>query len=376
MDNNTIYDVALAGAGLAGLSAAILLARSGHQVILFEKETFPFHKVCGEYISLESRAFLLSLGLTLDDWNLPLVKELSLSSPDGTTLNQQLPLGGFGISRYKIDDELVKIARAVGVIVYEDTRVQDIVFRDDVFRISTSRGNFASRVCCSAAGKRSNLDVKMKRNFVLRRPSALNNFIGVKYHVQLAHPRNNISLHNFSNGYCGIAPIEDNKTCICYLTTASNLRNSGNDIRTMEENILYRNVFLREAFENAVMLYDKPLVISQVSFNKKSQVEDHVLMMGDAAGLIAPLCGNGMSMALFSGNISWGLITRFLQNDISRGQLEEMYAAEWKKKFGRRLRAGRIIQTLFGREWVTNNVVGFLRRFPRLVRWIIKQTHG
>ena len=138
----------------------------------------------------------------------------------------------------------------------------------------------------------------------------------------------------------------------------------------------FRNVFLKEAFENAEMLYNKPLTISQISFDKKEQVKDHVLMLGDSAGLIAPLCGNGMSMALFSSKIAVDLIQQCLVGTITRAQLENSYAHEWKQAFGRRLLAGRVIQSLFGKEWLTNKTIGILKHFPRLVSHIVRQTHG
>lgn len=376
MNDRSLYDVAIAGGGLAGLSAAILLGRKGYRVVLFEKERYPFHKVCGEYISLESWDFLRSLGLKLDDWHLPIIKQMSVTSPDGSELNQPLPLGGFGISRFKIDEELKNIALNSNVKLHDGTRVQEIVFTNDVFTVHTDTQTWKARICCSAAGKRSNLDVKWQRDFVLRKPNALNNYIAVKYHSRLEHPRTLIALHNFQGGYCGISPIEDNKTCICYLTNADNLRNSSNDIRQMEEQILFRNVFLKEAFENAEMLYSKPLTISQISFDKKEQVKNHVLMLGDSAGLIAPLCGNGMSMALFSSKIAAELIQQRLAGTITRAQLENSYVHEWKQAFGRRLLAGRVIQSLFGKEWLTNKTIGFLKHFPRLVSRIVRQTHG
>ncbi|HZG25248.1 MAG TPA: FAD-dependent oxidoreductase, partial [Chitinophagaceae bacterium] len=46
------YDVAIVGGGLAGLSLSIQMAKQGYSTILFEKEQYPFHRVCGEYISL------------------------------------------------------------------------------------------------------------------------------------------------------------------------------------------------------------------------------------------------------------------------------------------------------------------------------------
>ena len=376
MSEGSLYDVAIAGGGLAGLSAAILMGRKGYRVILFEKEKYPFHKVCGEYISLESRDFLVSLGLQLDDWNLPVVTQLSVTSPDGNELNQRLPLGGFGISRYKIDLELKNIALLNHVEILEETRVQEIVYTNNMFSIHTDKGTCQSKVCCSAAGKRSNLDVKWKRDFVVQKPNALNNFIAVKYHAVLEYPRTLISLHNFKDGYCGISPVEDNRTCICYLTNAANLRANNNDIRQMEEKVLFRNVFLKEAFENSDMIYTKPLTISQVSFEKKEQVWDHVLMLGDSAGMITPLCGNGMSMALFSSRLAVGYIEHFLSGKIDRIELESSYSKEWGKIFGKRLFAGRVIQSLFGKEWITNKTVSILKHFPRLVTGIIRQTHG
>lgn len=376
MTNGSRYDVAVIGGGLAGLSAAILLSKKGYRVVLFEKEKYPFHKVCGEYISLESWEFLLSLGLHLDEWELPVITQLSVTSPDGTELKQQLPLGGFGVSRFKIDYELMNVARQNNVELHEETRVQEIKFHNDTFTIITDRGECSSLVCCVAAGKRSNLDVKWKRKFTQQKPNPLNHYIGVKYHAVLEHPRSLISLHNFSNGYCGISPIEENNVCVCYLTTASHLRNSGNDIRQLEEKYLYRNAHLKEAFENASMIYDKPLTISQISFDKKEQVVDHMLMLGDSAGMITPLCGNGMSMALFSSRIAAVVIEQYLSGALSRAEMEEQYTREWKRSFGRRLFAGRVIQSLFGKEWITNKAIGILKRYPRLVSGIIRQTHG
>ena len=42
------YDIAIIGGGLAGLSLAIQGADKGYKTVVFEKEQYPFHKVCGE----------------------------------------------------------------------------------------------------------------------------------------------------------------------------------------------------------------------------------------------------------------------------------------------------------------------------------------
>ena len=118
------------------------------------------------------------------------------------------------------------------------------------------------------------------------------------------------------------------------------------------------------------------MVISQISFDKKSQVENHVLMTGDAAGMITPLCGNGMSMALHGSKIAFECINAFLQNKISRQQMEEQYTTTWKKEFEKRLRTGRVIQSFFGGKWITNIFISALKPFPGLVKKLITATHG
>jgi len=105
------YDIVISGGGLAGLSLSILLARTGWKVCVLEKETYPLHKVCGEYISMESWDFLCDLGLPLEKWNLPKIHRFQLTAPNGKFLSAELPLGGFGLSRYKLDAELAVAAR-------------------------------------------------------------------------------------------------------------------------------------------------------------------------------------------------------------------------------------------------------------------------
>jgi len=99
MNENKQYDVAIAGGGLAGLALSIQCAQAGYRTVLFEKEKYPFHKVCGEYISFESWNFLEELGVPLSQMNLPVIRRVLVTAPNGKKLVKSLPLGGFGISR-------------------------------------------------------------------------------------------------------------------------------------------------------------------------------------------------------------------------------------------------------------------------------------
>ncbi|MEO6670795.1 MAG: FAD-dependent monooxygenase [Ferruginibacter sp.] len=376
MNQDNLYDCAIIGGGLGGLTLAVTLSKNGYRCILFEKEEYPFHKVCGEYISMESWDYLTGLGLPLDEMKIPIIKKLVVSAPNGTELKQDLLPGGFGISRYKIDAALKEIALASGVTVLENCKVDDAVFNNGLFSIGTSKGNFKSRVCCGSFGKRSNIDIKWKRDFIKQPHNKLNNFIAVKYHVEYNGGADTISLHNFKDGYCGISKIEDDKYCLCYLTNAANLKKSNNSIEEMEKNILCQNPHLENIFLHSTKLYSSPLSISQISFQQKKAVENHVLMIGDAAGLITPLCGNGMSMAMHAGKIASFYISELLEGRTNQDQMEMAYTTAWKQTFEKRLRTGRIIQRFFGKIWLTNIFIKTLKLFPSFTNKIIELTHG
>jgi flavin-dependent dehydrogenase len=376
VNSSNSYDVAIAGGGLAGLALSIQLSRAGHKVALLEKDRYPFHKVCGEYISLESWNFLEELGLPLSDWGLPVIRRVLVSSPDGQSIEHELPLGGFGISRYKIDAALADIARASGVDLKEGVKVTDIFFERNAFQVHTTDGAYQARIACVTAGKRSNLDIKWRRPFTRKRSDKLNNYIGVKYHIQTDLPADLIGLHNFRDGYCGISRIEDGRYCLCYMTTAANLQMNGSSIPDMEKNILWQNPYLAGIFSSAVNLYPQPLTISQISFERRARIEDHILFIGDGAGMIPPLSGNGMSMALHGSKMAFRSIDAFLKDQIARHEMEQEYEDQWSRQFGRRIWMGRQLQRWFGSERRTNLLVRYLKPFPKLVSFLIRQTHG
>lgn len=370
------YDMAVIGGGLAGLTLAIQGADAGYRVILFEKESYPFHKVCGEYISMESWDFLVRCGLPLAEWSLPVINQLKISDTKGRVYDFKLPLGGFGVSRFQLDNALYEIARQKGVTLLTSCKVNDVIYEVDHFIIQSTASNYTVSVAAGCFGKRSNLDVKWNRGFINAKPNKINNFIGVKYHIQYPHPADTIELHNFIDGYCGISRIENDTCCLCYLTTAENLRRSGNSISEMENKILAANKQLKKIFEKATFLYNQPLTISQISFQQKKQVENHVLMLGDAAGMITPLCGNGMSMAMHAGKIGFDNIRLFLDGLVSRSVMERQYEKQWQQQFGFRTAVGRTVQYFFGGSWSTSVFLKTMHAFPKFSGIVIDQTHG
>lgn len=359
------------GGGLSGLIAANYLASANIQVAVFEKKEYPFHRVCGEYISNEVVPFLKSLDILPVDFKLPNIQKLQLTSVNGRSALLDLDLGGFGISRFTFDHFLYQKAKQRGVQFYLNTEVDSISFSKNRFEIKTREEVFFGDVVIGSFGKRSKLDISLKRSFVKKRSP----YVGVKYHIRSKHANDLISLHNFKDGYCGISNVEDGISTLCYLTHRNNLKKFG-DLKKMEAAVLCRNPFLKNIFEYSEFLWDKPEVINEISFETKSPVENHILMSGDAAGMITPLCGNGMAMAIHAAKLVSENVMQFCVHEITREELESKYARTWSSHFKKRLWAGRQIQNLFGKEWTSDLAVNLARYSKPVANYLVRKTHG
>ena len=200
-------DILLIGGGLAGLAAALDLAGRGHRVAVVERKQYPFHKVCGEYVSNEVLPYLRRLGADPAELAPAAISQFLLSSPGGRTLSSPLDLGGFGVSRYRLDEFLYRRGLARGVTFHLKSTVTDVAFDPaaNEHRVTLADGRqLTARVVLGTYGKRANLDRQLQRSFFAQRSP----YLGVKYHLRLpGFPRDVIALHNFADGYAGISAI-------------------------------------------------------------------------------------------------------------------------------------------------------------------------
>lgn len=365
-------DVIIIGGGLAGLIAGIHLSKKGFSVIIIEKNNFPKHKVCGEYISNEVTPYLKSLGINLSDLKPTNISTLQFSTTVGKTLNTKLPLGGFGISRYELDFYLYNKAIENGCSILHE-EVENVEFDSNIFSIrTTNRSVLTSKIAIGAFGKRSNIDIRLNRKFIQKKSP----WLAVKAHYKGVYPDSLVGLHNFKGGYCGVSKVEKDLLNICYLVQYEAFKEykNTNDFQNL---VVKQNPHLNEIFENSKMVFEKPLTISQISFEKKVAVENHILMIGDTAGLIHPLCGNGMAMAIHSAKLVSDLICKFITNEIkSRDELEKEYIIQWNYNFKTRMNLGRLLASTLLKPKLSEALLRILIVFPFLFKAIIKKTHG
>lgn len=360
--------VGIIGGGLGGLCLALDLAKRDVDVILWEKKHYPFHKVCGEYLSKEISPYLNALGIDLRGLGAVSVDRLQVTGTNGDYLEAPLQMGAWGISRYALDAAIAKACREAGVILNESVNVESLERLPKGFLVKSRDQETKVSFLAGAWGKRSSLDRKLNRSFFYKRSP----YFAVKYHIRTNHPADLIQLHNFRGGYAGISRVEDGLSCLCYLAH-SHLLKEHRDIKTVETNVLKQNPFLKRILEEATFVWPAPLTINDIRFEAKGTSSNDVYLIGDTAGTIVPLCGNGMAMAMHSA----ALLAPILENAVKTGiQESNAYPLAWNYTFGKRLWYGKTIQHLFGHNLLSNLSIKILKHQPRLLRSIIEATHG
>ena len=371
MTNKNKWDVIVIGGGLAGLTTALHLAVNNFSVCLVEKNKYPNHKVCGEYVSNEVLPYLKSLGIDPISVGAKYISKFEITDTKGNPIKATLPLGGFGISRYTFDNLLFEALKNKTDIFFET--VEKVIFEENQFQITTQNKTvlFADFVV-GAFGKRSNIDAFLNRKFMQKNSP----WLGIKAHYDYDFPDDTVALHNFNGGYCGLSKTETGAVNACYLATFKSFKKYGN-IEAFQKQELSKNPLLDKFFKNARPYFDKPLTISQISFQEKKPVENHIFMVGDSAGLIHPLCGNGMAMAIRSAQIFSGMfIQLFQKGDYDRTAMEQQYANQWHNEFDERLKAGKFIQRVLLNPNLSKAGFAMVKKFPSLVPKIIQKTHG
>lgn len=377
-------DTLVIGGGLSGCMAAITLAQQGRNVVLLEAGTYPRPKVCGEFFSPECAALFDSIGFmpSLNALHPNLIRTLRITAPDGTDWASMLPVPAISISRYALDAALAEYARQSGVDVRTETTVTHIAgnLREGFNVTGRSSGQdhaFRASSVIAAHGKRSGLDRVLNRPFF----NQVQPYVGLKQHFSAMSMDEHLDLHVFPGGYCGMSQVEDGRTNVCLLVEQPVFQAAVSGIRRGEPSIDRfvtwigeQNPQIGAALSGAVPLYPEWLSIGQVPLCAKSPLEGDVLMAGDAAGMIAPLAGDGMAMALHSGRLAAFAVERFLTGEQSGEVMLRTYAKVWEQHFRFRLRLGRTLQSILIRPRFLSLGLKVVRQLPGVGQWLVHHT--
>jgi flavin-dependent dehydrogenase len=317
-------DVAIVGAGPGGSTLAALLARRGLSVALIDRDSFPRDKLCGEFLSYDALPIIDALGVDLA--GAPEIASCRIVSRN-RTYAFDFPHPARGVSRMFLDAALHRCAVDSGA--QSITATATAVSRDSV---TFDGGIVRARVVAGAWGRWGRFDQQLGRAFV--RDRSHRNF-GFKRHYRGEGAQGVIELYSFRNGYLGVNDVEDGITNICGLVHASRLQRHKGRWDAFVETIRAEERPLDSMYARYAPAQDGFLSSEPVIFRARSAVEEGIFMIGDASGVIDPLTGNGMAMAMQSAVVAASFIADALAAD--RDRAENGYRNHHAALFGPRI---------------------------------------
>jgi flavin-dependent dehydrogenase len=327
-------DVAIVGAGPAGATLAALLAGRGVRVALIDRDRFPRDKVCGEFLSYDALPVLEPLGIIdeLDRIGSPRIEHCRIV---GSHRNYEfdLPHAARGVSRVFLDELLVRTAQAKGAELREGHTVADMAELD-------------ATVVAGAWGRWGRFDQQLHRGFV--RDHRHRNF-GFKRHYRGPHPAGVIDLHSFRRGYLGVSAVEGGITNIAGLVHATRLSGHKGRWDTFIETLRAEEPALETLYAAHEPAQEDYLSSEPVIFRSRSAVENGIFMIGDASGVIDPLTGNGMAMAIQSALLAAPLLLRLVEQPSRRTEIENEYRRAHRRFFASRIAWSRRAALLLSR---------------------------
>jgi flavin-dependent dehydrogenase len=299
-------DALIAGAGPAGVAAAIGLARQGRSVLLFDRARFPRDKPCGEGLLPQAVEALEALGV-LDEVlrSAVAIEAIRFVGPGGVCASAPpcdrtgAPALALGIRRLALDALLLDRARSQPrVRVLEETAVlAPLVERGCVVGLSTARGRFYAPITVIADGLRSPLRAALG----LARSPAPRRRMGLRAHFAVdrlpAGRAVEVQIGDTLDYY--LTPVGEHLVEIAILGDLAAFAHTGLSARTFADH-LRRHPTLGPRLREAEPI-EAAHGAGPFSQRARSPITDGALLVGDASGYFDPITGEGVGFALASG---------------------------------------------------------------------------
>ncbi len=372
-----VLDAVVIGSGIAGCSLTKQLADLGWRTLMLDRQVFPRHKTCGEFLSPESQEMLSKLGLdaVMESLEPQLISKARLIFEYGGTVEVPLPGTAWGISRYKLDAALHEAIVQAGAIVRTGMTVTSIKQHDEGYEVKIKRRGevevIQARTVYAAWGSHRHANMfDQPYTFDSSKPS----YVGIKSHYSGIDPELVTELYFVKGGYVGISPVENGYSNVAALLDKEVVKGSGTTVPTILEVVSRENPHLVERMKHAVPIEGTQVSIAPVHLSLHPLAWHVIPHLGDAAVVIPPLCGDGMSIALRSSFLCCTLADRYLRGEISLSRWQEEYTQVIQHEFGGLIRRGRIAHSLCSKPQVTRWFPSAVRLYPPLGKYIVKAT--
>jgi flavin-dependent dehydrogenase len=387
------YDAAIIGGGPAGSTLAILLARSGWSVILFERKAFPRRKVCGEYLSATNWPVFEELGIasTLAQSAGPPVREVGLLVGKHV-LRAELPkpdaageAWGCALGREHLDTLLLAEAARLGVNVRQPWTCMDFARDANGFVVQASDQDSRAGATVGATlllAAHGSWNPGSLATQPPQRPQRGSELFGFKAHFrQSGLPDGLMPLLSFPGGYGGLVHCDAGRTSLSLCIRRDRLQRLPREPhRSAGEAVFDYLLETTPALRDIVANSDREgawLSAGPIRPGIRRAYRDGVFLLGNAAGEAHPAVAEGISMALQSAWILSGLLTgqrEAIRDMALRNQIGAVYQRRWRSAFAPRIHAASAIAQWAMHPKAVTATLPFIRNYPALLTWGARQS--
>lgn len=373
------FDVAIVGAGPAGSTAAVALARKGYSVALLDKEQFPRDKLCGDFLNPINWPMLRELGVEEDVLSRPheKVATFRVTSFSGEEAEVSLPTSngdmvfGLGLRRADLDHVLLKKAAGAGAAVLQGCKLRALTRKSQSWLLHLDCAGVVDEVRATmlvgADGRNSWVAHRlgMAGDIARQRRS-----IGLQLHLKCAAgTRGKVEIHLFPGGYAGIVGIGGDSVNLCCAVERDRLLDQ-RPAQSLLDLRLPRNPWLKEILRGGRLSAVRSTY--PVYFPPRRAHDDGVVLVGDAARVNEPVTGEGIYFAMKSGFLAAKTIHQaFGRKDFSAARLA-LYVRECRESFRRRQGVNALIRLLIYHPALLAPLIRFSAKRQRVLHSIVR----
>lgn len=368
-------DVVIAGGGPAGALTALLLARAGARVRVFERATFPRHKLCGDTLNPGAMAVLARhLDLTPLLASSDAIDGMLITGPRGVRVHGRYPSGvtGRAVTRRVFDQWLLSAAASAGARIEEGAVVKGAMSEAGlVAGVLVQSGNGQPAVeraamVVAADGRRSALALGRGLS---RQPARPRRWAIGAYFSDVDGLTRSGEMHIRQGHYIGVAPVPGDLVNVCLVVP----HQPGALPLTLRD--LMRHVSadaeLAPRFSRA-RLVDSPVMLGPMAVDSGAAGEPGLLLAGDAAGFIDPMTGDGLRLAMASAELAAAVTLDVLAGRISAGAAHLDLLRRRRSAFSSKWRFNRTLRSLVASPRGVATAAAATRVVPSLFAWMVR----
>ena len=365
-------DVAIVGGGPAGLALAIETARRGLSVAVFERRDQPADKACGEGVMPQGVRALERLGVRdrLASSQSASFRSIRYVDADGTSAEGTFPAPGLAVRRVALVVAMSERARELGADLRFGRTIASHRRSSGSMLLETDQGPEAARMLVAADGLSSRLRTEEKLDVPCAGPPRF----GLRRHFRCAPWSSSIEVYLGVDAEAYVTPVSSDCVGVAFLWSESTdqlARSHGSpasDSTALPEARWHR---LERRFPRLVARLEGAVPCSKIrgagplERASRARTSDRFALVGDAAGYVDAITGEGISLSLLSS----AALARILPDALSRGADREALAP-YEREFARLFRSyaltTRAVLSIVRRHRLRRGMLLMLRRFPRL----------